>query len=568
MSLFQSKVIRRGVSALTLAGASFFVSDKSRDSDLYQPGQVFGVKESRVSRAELAKFKESAQIVLERIKEGKKTIAAKKDDYQKLLENYVLKYGAAGKPKFILNPDIEVKSVEYDSTALTHPRKDTEYRRLASEVYLEAASLSVYILAFFRNSEDEPNITDLLPNISKLFDHPIIEPVVKTGDFSKLLRLLVESGNFEFRSFRNPNSFFDMLADQADLNQISEAYPELMIENESVEILLSKIEPILREYFTGFPESFPKLVISHSSEDLDPTGNAASSGVSGCHFPLLDKIVICESNLISQILVLSHEIGHIIDRSREREIIGISKKFDDIERYETEIEELALKGIKFCDELDLICESLDENSPAIHRLSNIFLQLHALLESYNTFCKETSKNVVLCNENELHTGSLIEEASAYVCQDLILNVFLEEYPKIRDAVFRIRDRASRLSQADHHGSFAFARKTIDIDFNRDPVAALNYLIASKSPSELEEIRDSIIEYNSNDGISRGSDLKADQGFSNDLIRSTYEKIHKITIEAKKMEMPDIEAAIKAKDLIIYQLASKFLSSLNVTIETK
>lgn len=98
----------------------------------------------------------------------------------------------------------------------------------------------------------------------------------------------------------------------------------------------------------------------------------------------------------------------------------------------------------------------------------------------------------------------LDEASAYLFQDLLLRETFKDHPEVMQLVGRVRDYSNGTSQQDveHTGAYLFAEEVLQC-YGGDSMAALNELAFLTDGNKLKEYEERITALNSSQGIIGG-----------------------------------------------------------------
>ncbi|MDC0357470.1 hypothetical protein OAO01_01535 [Oligoflexia bacterium] len=451
-------------------------------------------------REQLQKRIDSLEAQLEKPREDSRRITAK--------------YGTIGSPKLELAPDYQYVPVSDSSFPFTNPERNGVYRKHVAELY-EAVQLINSDLEMLKILSTSPLPKDLLSGLSNfrgkhqhIQDSYVLNPkgqVLTLRTDQDVFRLMYRVAGIEFKSREASISSFDRFEMYRILAELKERDSTLFDIVDDVAELKAAFDPILRQLYKGYPESFPRWIMHpNQAALLAATGDPGKhQHTFAFHREMTDTFEFFPAPRWIHMIKGPHEMGHAGIR------IGFIEHEQELERGAT----LQRRYCQFAEKLDaagLVFEHLAKEgvTPTAreHALGRALL-LDMSIARTDLTLDETKESFDFKRCLSPSGPKLLEEAGAWEFQKVFLAEFARKHPEIGPMLMQLAEFDNRsMTAAPHDVAFTFAEQLARDEHAGDVAAAYRGLCALRDAETIEILRRQILTLNGRQSSSRSNPL--------------------------------------------------------------
>ncbi len=270
-------------------------------------------------------------------------------------------------------------------------------------------------------------------------------------------------------------------------------YPELLRTDYTVDDIHNALSPALLKIYDGYPDVFPRLELDPDLSTMQArVGGEDSQHTAAFHDPANDVIHLAgDTPFYQQLIAYCHEAGHPFARTSEEYRFHPLRTEEDLSLIDSSIELIqnimpALAYLREYQNAELQKRVLDVTSLLAVSLSQM---------AHRGTSRDILKGI---DPTEVH--SQIDEAVAYLMQEILLSEMCKDDTSLADILMQLRDIENRLSHIDvaHYGSYRYAEQYARETLNTLECAEILAMV--RSPERLAQIHEEIKAYTEKRGI--------------------------------------------------------------------
>ena len=356
---------------------------------------------------------------------------------------YNEKYGSTDKPKLAIRKDFEYKPVDYEPFRFVTAKKDQGYYNILFRLYETSKTLNTIISAV---PMDEKERNNALLDLENLLDQSLRGKtyyfndvdgfkVESTLHLASLIEHIAKEGINKSSHTKKDEFILESAKYYGVINQLRNLAPNMLNVVSEPFIAMNILDKTMRRMLDNYPSVFPNLIIYPDEKQYLSNINVGSNSAAN-HNSFNDVIKTYAKELWQIILNLGHEYGHVISRIDEHvDTIKASYYQTTFKNMEVYVEQRKgiverLKELKSETEPTIIEQLNEEIREALQRSDDELSSLNKEMKRINSISIQKTKSAYLYQ---------LEEASAYLFEDIVLNEYTKDNPSLGRLLLKLRE---------------------------------------------------------------------------------------------------------------------------------